>query len=110
MRTVRTELIVCETKPRIDLSESIARALRKDGEHVVHQDDSGRQLVAHVSNGAIVDWTALDEDRSEVATVDVRQPFPLPETAVNTPETAVNTPSARRPVRWAIVCACYESG
>jgi hypothetical protein len=88
---MRTELIISEAEPRGDLRESIAQALTEDGEHVLYHDRGGRKLIAQVSNGAIVNWTAFDKDGSEVATVVVRQP-------------------ERSPARWAIVCACFESG
>lgn len=101
---MRTELIISETEPRGDLTESITQALTKDGEHVVHRDDSGRKLIAHVSHGVIVEWRAFDKDGSEVATIVIRQPSQNPKTATTT-----HIANLRR-ARWAIVCACYESG
>jgi hypothetical protein len=97
---MKTELVISEREPRGDLTESVARALREDGEYVAHQDDRGRKLVAHVSNGAIVEWAAFDEDGREVTTVVVRQPDQNPPAEI----------AARAGTRWAIVCACYESG
>ncbi|MEJ7740443.1 MAG: hypothetical protein WKF97_23745 [Chitinophagaceae bacterium] len=92
-------MIISETEPRGDLTDALAQALKlkKNGEHVVHEDN-GRKLIANVSNGVIVDWTAFDKDGSEVATVVVRQPAQNPRILVP------------RGARWAIVCACFASG
>jgi hypothetical protein len=102
---MKTEIVISETEPRGDLTESIARVLGDDGEHVVY-DDKRRKLVANVSNSKVVEWAAFDEDGSEVTTVVIRQPAQTAKIVEISPGASRD---ARR-ARWAIVCACFESG
>jgi hypothetical protein len=100
---MRNEIIISEAGPRGNLAENLAGVIDKDGDHVVFDD--GRRLVATVLNRSVVDWTAMEEDGSEVATVVFRHP------GQTSPEAALDdAPAANRRARWAIVCACYEFG
>ena len=101
---MKIQHVVTEKGPRGDLSDSIRQVLDKNGEHVVYEDDDGRKLIAHVSDGIVVQWSAFDRDQSEVATVVIRQP------SQNPPGEGATNEQALRRARWAIVCACYESG
>ncbi|GAA1772511.1 hypothetical protein GCM10009712_20670 [Pseudarthrobacter sulfonivorans] len=96
---MKANLIITESEPRGDLTENVQQALQEDGEHVVYDDGTGRRLVAHVSNGRVVEWKAFDSNGGEVATIEIRQP----------PTSAGGNASMAR-ARWAIVCACFESG
>lgn len=102
---MRTETVISEGRSRGDLSEPLSQVIGKDGEHVVFDGGDGRQLLAEVSAGRVVNWRAMEPDGREVATVVIRQPDSSPGPSTSQTELA----TARR-ARWAIVCACFESG
>jgi hypothetical protein len=96
--SVDIDKIIKEKNPK--LPELSVRGL-KEGTNTVHKEPDGRKLVAHVNQGVIAQWTAVDKDGSSVPSVVIQKP---PKSLDQ--EKAELAARAR----YFIVCACFESG